>query len=169
METILGGNNDSTPLSLRAKTTTSVSDARRLNRSGSISKKDAALQSRPVSSTLERNRDMNERVEKYMNDFPISLTEALNLNGGGSGGGGPGVSRTKSRGETDIQPMIPEEYVLPSPTRETVRRRISIADQNQKQGSTVTVTSEAVEKEGGRWKRTSGVFSNLLRRRSTAT
>jgi len=134
-------------ISQRASASTSVSDARRLSRSASITS-DTGHKASPVSMTSVKNQRMNNRVDRYINEYPPYLSEASRLPSDG------GRSRTKSKDE-DALHDIPE--VPPAPAEAKVKKK-SIAE---------SIHSTKEDKEGS-WRRRSKTLSNLVRRGSAA-
>jgi hypothetical protein len=104
-------------ISERASAFTTVFDARRLSRSASITS-DAGYRVGPVSMTSAKNQRMNDRVDKYINDFPPYLSEVNRL------ASDLGRARGKSAEEDAILRDIPE---MSSYSKEENRRSRSIA------------------------------------------
>jgi len=134
-------------LSQRASASTSVFDARQLSRSASITS-DTGHKASPVSMTSAKNQRMNDRVDRYMNEYPPYLSEASRLASDG------GKSRGKSK-EEDALHDIPE---VPSASSEARVKKKSIAE---------SIHNTKADKESS-WRRRSKTFSNLVRRGSAA-
>jgi hypothetical protein len=95
------------PLSHRTNMATGVLDARRLNRTGSF-KADSVVNvtPSPVSMASERNQRMHERLDRYINDYPTNLSDALKMSGT--------EKRKGSKGQDEIEPNAPSNMTTPT-------------------------------------------------------
>jgi hypothetical protein len=137
------------PVSQRTNASNSVADARRLSSSASNTS-DNGHKAGLVGMTSAKNQRMNDRVDRYINEYPPYLSEATRLTSD------TGRPRRKSKEEDAILQDIPE---VPTSSKEAGRKRVSIVEPFQ---------NTKTDKEGS-WRRRSKTFSNMVRRKSTAT